>query len=234
MPVDRLLPVVAGNPGYAGEYVRTLADRRRAGWWLGDGEPPMPERVRGIASARLSGVAWPDRAVLHAAAVLGEPVWPDAVAALVCVEAASVDAALCRLESRGLLVRRASTVADGGSEYAFADPVLQRVAYGQLPRAVRVEHHRRAAQWLATAAGGQGHRVEQERLRHRLAASDLARALQRRSRAYLAAAGTALTVTARRAMGLPTAPPGDGAPPSGRCGPDGQRPCPPDRVPAAV
>jgi class 3 adenylate cyclase/tetratricopeptide (TPR) repeat protein len=149
-----LLSRAGGNPLYAEEYVRMLADRgylRKAGgtWRLEHtGELPLPESVQGIIAARLDTLSPEDKALLQDAAVLGKVGWLGALAALGGREPVALEARLHALERRELLRReRRSAVADE-RQYAFRHVLVRDVAYAQLPRAARAERHRRAAEWL--------------------------------------------------------------------------------------
>ncbi len=73
-----------GNPLYAEEYVRMLADLERPGD-LGqvrgadrNGDVPLPETVEGIIAARLDALDPSDKALLQDAAVLGKVGWAGA------------------------------------------------------------------------------------------------------------------------------------------------------------
>ncbi|GAA4700067.1 hypothetical protein Prum_060810 [Phytohabitans rumicis] len=215
-PTDRLLRLVGGVPGYAVELAR--AGVGAGGVWTeersdegrrrlpGPGaraseasasrhSEQIPERVRRSVSARLDQLDEPDRAVLQAAAVLGDAVRADAVSALLGADSAYARAALRRLERRGLLARRASATSQ--LEYGFGAGVVRQVAYARLPRAVRVDHHRAAAEWLGRGLARRRAGVDEERARHLIAASELARALHRDARPYVTAACAALAMAAR-------------------------------------
>ncbi|HET8681940.1 MAG TPA: adenylate/guanylate cyclase domain-containing protein [Micromonosporaceae bacterium] len=196
---DRLVPLAAGNPRYAEEYVRMLAERGAALVRAANGETPVPERVHGVVAAQLDQVAEADRDVLHAAAVIGEAVRPDAVAALLRTEPLHARAALRRLERRRLLARRTTASLERQPEYEFSQVVIRQVAYCRLPRAVRLDHHRAAAEWLESVAATGESSVDEKRARHWFAAFELARALRRDAEPYLAAARDALAAAARNA-----------------------------------
>jgi class 3 adenylate cyclase len=198
---DRLLPLAAGNPRYAEEYVRMFAEQAvDVSCRPTVDYPPMPERVRRMASARLDQVGEADRAVLQAAAVFGPDVWPDAIATLLGTDPAYAHAALRRLERHDLLVRRPSSAPTRQPEYAFSQVAIRQVAYLRLPRAVRIDHHRAAAQWLHTKAVANRPDVDEARARHWLAAFDLAQALHHDAEPYLIAACNALADAADGAM----------------------------------
>jgi len=146
----QLLPWTSGNPLYAQEYIRMLTQRGGlAEVGAEGGDLPTPETVRRIASARLDRLDSFDRAAVQAAAVLGDALGAEALAYLLREKPDCAHAALHRLESHGLLVRQASSASGGQPRYAFAERPLRQVAYARLPRAVRADHHRRAAEWLA-------------------------------------------------------------------------------------
>ncbi|SCF14250.1 AAA ATPase domain-containing protein [Micromonospora purpureochromogenes] len=134
----RLLPLVGGVPGYAGAYVAAT----------GDGEPGLPEAVRRMASARLDLLDDARRAVLTAGAALGVGFTAPAVDRLLGWSPGRAAALLRRLTTADVLLR-----CDRHGRYEIVDRALRRTAYDRLPRAVRAEFARRAAQWRATASG---------------------------------------------------------------------------------
>jgi class 3 adenylate cyclase/tetratricopeptide (TPR) repeat protein len=151
-----LLARAGGNPLYAEEYVRMLADRgflRKAGgtWQLERADQlPLPETVQGIIAARLDALGPEEKTLLQDAAVLGKVAWVSALAALGDVEPLALEQPLHALERRELLRReRRSTVA-GERQYTFRHVLVRDVAYSQLPRAARAKKHQRAAHWLQT------------------------------------------------------------------------------------
>jgi class 3 adenylate cyclase/tetratricopeptide (TPR) repeat protein len=151
-----LLGRAGGNPLYAEEYVRMLADRgflRRTGaaWRLELTEDlPLPETVQGIIAARLDALAPADKSLLQDAAVVGKVGWLGALAALSDMDHSMIEQRLHALERKEFLRReRRSTVA-AERQYAFRHVLVRDVAYSQLPRAARVDKHRRIAEWIET------------------------------------------------------------------------------------
>ncbi|GGM06918.1 adenylate/guanylate cyclase domain-containing protein [Micromonospora yangpuensis] len=135
VPVDRLLPLVAGNPGHATAYARLVAE---------DGldpaaDLPMPESVRRTAEARLDLLDGGQRAVFMAGASLDGDFRAATVDRLLDWPAGRSAPVLRELVLHGLLVRR-----PGAGGYAIAEPALRRVAVERLPRSVRAEFARRA------------------------------------------------------------------------------------------
>ena len=149
-----LLARAGGNPLYAEEYVRMLADRgflrKVAGTWrLQPTEVlPLPETVQGIIAARLDALEPEDKALLTNAAVLGKVGWVGALAALSGSEPLGLEQRLHALERREFLRRERRSAVAGERQYAFRHVLVRDVAYGQLPRAQRADKHRRAAEWL--------------------------------------------------------------------------------------
>ena len=136
-----ILARAAGNPLYAEQYVRMLADR------AGDpAELALPETVQGIIAARLDGLPADEKALLQRAAVIGKVFWPGALQAL--GEGDDVERLLHALERKDIVRReRRSSVGDQ-VEHAFRHALLRDVAYNQIPRAARSDLHRRAAEWI--------------------------------------------------------------------------------------
>src|SRR5215471_12320179 len=128
-----------GNPLYAEEYARMLAEHE-------DGELPLPETVQGLIAARIDGLAPEEKTLLQDAAVIGKVFWPGALSG-------ADNRTLHSLERKEFIRRdRRSSIA-GETQYAFLHALVRDVAYGQIPRAERVEKHRRAAEWLGSLAG---------------------------------------------------------------------------------
>jgi len=149
-----LLARAGGNPLYAEEYVRMLADRgflrRVRGSWRLEGaeELPLPDTVQGIVAARLDALSPEDKSLLQDAAVLGKVGWLGALAALGATQAAVLEGRLHALERREFLRRERRSHVAGERQYAFRHVLVRDVAYQQLPRAARADKHRRAALWL--------------------------------------------------------------------------------------
>ena len=150
----QVLDKAGGNPLYAEEFARMLADR---GIQTATGDSPVPtsvpvpDTVHAIIAARLDTLPPERKAILLNAAVVGKSFWPGAVAAL----GGPTDP---NDELRGLARKefcrrtRRSTI-ENETEYAFWHVLVQDVAYGLIPRAERAQKHRAAAQWLEQVAG---------------------------------------------------------------------------------
>ena len=93
-----------GNPLYALEFVRMLADR---GAVDDAGSIPLPDSIQALIAARLDALTPAQRSLLQDAAVVGDHFWSGAVASM---NASDVDVAerLRELRRRGM-IRRSST-----------------------------------------------------------------------------------------------------------------------------
>jgi tetratricopeptide (TPR) repeat protein len=196
-----ILARAEGNPLYAEEFVRLLADRG-----LAPDETELPDSVQALIAARLDTLSPERKSLLQDAAVLGKVFWVGALAEVGGRGQEELELALHEL-ARKELVRPARTSSmEAESEYSFWHLLVRDVAYGQIPRAERARRHRSAAAWIERKAG---ERVEDlaEVLAHYLQALELAQAagesdqaeeLARPARRFLALAG-------ERALGLDTA-----------------------------
>src|SRR5919106_1414417 len=162
-----LLERAGGNPLYAEEFVRMLAERGRD-------ELELPSSVQGIISARLDALDPEDKELLQNAAVMGKVFWSGALGAIGDRDRLDVEARMPVLERRELVRRARRSSVAGENEYAFRHVLVRDVAYGSIPRAVRAERHRRAAEWIESL----GRPEDQADLlaHHYLSALELARA----------------------------------------------------------
>jgi class 3 adenylate cyclase/tetratricopeptide (TPR) repeat protein len=188
-----LLARAGGNPLYAEQFVRMLVER-------GAGDLPMPETVQGIIAARLDALPEEEKALLQAAAVLGKVFWHGAVSAIGDVEPRDAEHRLHALERKEFVRRERRPSVAGESEYAFRHLLVQDVAYGQIPRAIRAEKHRRAAEWVESL-GRPGDHAEML-AHHYLNALELARAAGQETAALEPAARVAAYAAGDRARGL--------------------------------
>src|SRR5207248_10096626 len=128
-----------GNPLYAEQFARLYVE-------CGTAEGlPLPETIQGIVAARLDGLTDEENRLIQDAAVLGKVFWAGAAAELSGLDRTQVDRALHSLERKGLIRRERRSAVGGEDEYAFRHVLVRDVAYGQIPRAARVDRHTRAA-----------------------------------------------------------------------------------------
>src|SRR3712207_1034300 len=156
---------------YAVEYVRMLAERAARGDLDPDGDLATPETVHGVVANRIDLLDPTERTVLHAAAVLGDTVWPGALTAMLTMPGADVQRALHGLRRRDMLVDAGETTTLAGEpELAFRHQLLRDVAYRRLPRALRARLHRRASVWFEQQSVAGRHDLDPVVARHRVAA----------------------------------------------------------------
>jgi class 3 adenylate cyclase len=129
-----LLERAAGNPLYAEQYARMVAEGAPA--------EELPETVQGIVAARLDLLAAEEKALLQDAAVVGRAFWPAAIGA--------TDELLRSLARKEFVRRERRSSVAGELEYAFAHALVRDVAYAQIPRAERAAKHCAAAAWIET------------------------------------------------------------------------------------
>ncbi len=207
-----LVDAAGGNPLYAHEFVRTLAAEEAASSTAGEapgGRIGVPASVQALVAAHLDALPLEERLLLQDAAVVGDVLWPGALAAMSGGDERVVRERLGGLADKGLV--RASTDGSptGEAEYVFAYTLLREVAYGQIPRGARATKHRAVAEWAEREAGERVgefaeflayHFTLAWRLLRAAAAADQAAELEERARRYLEIAGDrALAVDEARA-----------------------------------
>jgi class 3 adenylate cyclase/tetratricopeptide (TPR) repeat protein len=141
-----LLQRAGGNPLYAEEFARMMADRDLI---VGNGEPALPESIQGIVAARLDALSEEEKTLLQDAAVVGKVFWLGTVAEVGGVDPRVAQERLHSLERKEFVRRQQRSSVAADTEYAFRHVLARDVAYGQIPRASRAEKHRRTAEWIA-------------------------------------------------------------------------------------
>ncbi len=188
----RLLEQAEGNPLYAEEFARLVAEGR---------EPDeLPETVQGIIAARIDGLEPEEKALLQDAAVVGKVFWLGAVAGLCDAERWTLEEVLHALERKEFVRRERRATVAGETEYAFRHLLVRDVAYGQIPRAERADKHRLTAQWLERLGRAEDH--AEMLAHHYLAALDLGRAAGQDTGELAEPAGRALREAGDRASAL--------------------------------
>jgi tetratricopeptide (TPR) repeat protein len=144
-----LIAQTGGNPLYADQYARMLAERSSGG------ELPVPESVQGIIAARLDLLVPEEKSLLQQAAVVGKVFWLGSL-----VDGSSrteVEQRLRTLERKGFVQRAGQSSVEAEPEYAFRHVLVRDVAYGQIPRGARRDNHRRAAEWIESLGRVEDH-----------------------------------------------------------------------------
>jgi class 3 adenylate cyclase len=211
----RMLDRVGGNPLYAEEYVRMLADSgvlqrssEKGGGFALDAsldvlaDLPLPDSVQGVVDSRLDLLTAAERSVVSAATVVGEVFWEGAVAAVADADRDEVRRCLESLERREVVARSLTSTVAGEDQYAFRHVLVRDAAYGRIPRSVRVVQHRRCAEWLETFSRERGLDLAELRAYHRATAYELAAVLGADLTPYTEPAREALTAAAEHALRL--------------------------------
>ena len=210
-PPELLRPLVEladGIPLYAQEYVRMLRDSgalRQAdhAWVMESGNQlPMPDSVHAVIANRLDLLDPGERAVLQAAAVVGQRFWPSAVAAALNIGVDVVERSLRSLEQRDLVREQPDSTMADEPEYSFRHMLVSDVCLERLPHAERIARHTRTADWLDARVDSRGTEVAEVVAHHRFTAYATAQALGLDPRPYAAPALAASRQAARRAVML--------------------------------
>ena len=139
-----LLSHAAGNPLYAEQYVRMLAE-------LPDVEgTPLPATVQGVIAARVDALPVAEKRLLQNAAVIGKVFWKGALAHEAGSTKAVINKLLAALERKEFVRRSASSVVADESEFSFAHILIRDVAYASQPRPERASRHHHAALWISS------------------------------------------------------------------------------------
>ena len=143
---ERIATAAAGNPFFAEEIVRDLADRRilsgsRGAYRLtGDAdEIAVPATVQAVLAARIDRLPAPTKSTLNAAAVIGNHFDVDTLCELLPETASTSLAELVSAE----LIDQLEFVPR--QRYCFHHPLVRTVAYESQLSAVRARVHRRLA-----------------------------------------------------------------------------------------
>jgi class 3 adenylate cyclase/tetratricopeptide (TPR) repeat protein len=153
-----LLERAGGNPLYAEEFIRMLADQgilTKTGKSLSvleDVSIRVPESVHALIAARLDTLSPERKSLLHDASVAGKVFWSGAVAAIGGSGGDLVREGLHELASKEMVRPSRSTSMEGEQEYSFWHALIRDVCYGQIPRASRARKHQEMAAWIETAA----------------------------------------------------------------------------------
>ncbi|MDQ6711652.1 MAG: hypothetical protein M3Z28_00460, partial [Candidatus Dormibacteraeota bacterium] len=136
--VDRIVRRAEGNPFFAGELIRSVAER--------GGTDQLPDTVQATVLTRLDQLAPDERRIIQLGSVFGRAFRPPGLLALE-PNLENVNDVIDRLVDKDLLRPTGTDV------FAFRHILIREVAYQTLTRAERGRLHAGAAQWLAALAG---------------------------------------------------------------------------------
>jgi class 3 adenylate cyclase/tetratricopeptide (TPR) repeat protein len=198
---QQVLERAGGNPLYAEEFVRLLADR---GF---DGEIALPESVQALIAARLDTLTPERKTLLQDAAVVGKVFWRSVLAEMGGLDAQDVELALHDLARKELVRPVRTSSMEGEAEYAFWHLLVRDVAYAQIPRAERARRHRAAAAWIERKGGERVEDLAEVLAHHYLLALELAEVAGDTAQVeeVTPAARRFLALAGERALGLDTA-----------------------------
>ena len=153
----RIIARADGVPLYAVEIVRMLAAQGSLEAADGVYQPvgdladvAVPETLHSLIAARLDALDPVDRALVQAAAVLGQAFTVDGLAAVASLDAAEVERRLVALVRRELLVRDLDPRSVERGQFAFVQSLVREVAYSTLARRDRKARHLAAARHFET------------------------------------------------------------------------------------
>ena len=172
---QRLLERAGGNPLYAEEFVRLLADRGESVEGV-----EVPESVQALIAARLDTLSAERKGLLQDAAVVGKLFWAGALVAMGEREPREVELALHELARKELVRPARASSMEGEVEYGFWHVLVRDVCYGQIPRAGRAARHRAAAAWIEQKAGERAEDLADVLAHHYLSALELSSAAGQR------------------------------------------------------
>lgn len=136
--VDRIVRRAEGNPFFAGELIRSVAER--------GGSDQLPDTVQATVLTRLDQLAPEERRIVQLGSVFGRAFRPPGLLALEPT-LERVDEVIERLVDKDLLRPTGTDI------YAFRHILIREVAYQTLTRAERGRLHAAAAAWLEELAG---------------------------------------------------------------------------------
>src|ERR687888_505821 len=177
LPVETqqaLLERAGGNPLYAEEFVRLLADRGELA-----GAAEVPESVQALIAARLDTLSPERKSLLQDAAVLGKVFCAGALAEMGDRELREVERPLHDLMAEARLRPARTSSMEGEAEYGLWYLLVRDVCYAQIPRAARAARHQAAAAWIEDKAGERAEDLADVLAHHYLQALELSRAAGR-------------------------------------------------------
>jgi serine/threonine protein kinase/predicted ATPase len=148
-----------GHPLFIEEVVKALvdagavrvADGRVVSMRLLGLELGLPKTLRGLVASRVSRLSSEERAVLQAAAVLGDPIDSTVLSLMLGEPLATLERTLGTLEGQSFLHRV------GPKELVFASPIVREVVADALPAEAAREMHAAAGHALEAQLGEKAH-----------------------------------------------------------------------------
>jgi tetratricopeptide (TPR) repeat protein len=158
--------------------------------------------VQAIVAARLDALPPGQKALIQNAAVVGRGFWLGALAALGERARWSVENDLYELERKQLVRREPQSIVRSEPQLSFLHVLVRDVAYGQIPRSLRAEKHRRAAEWMESLSPDRTEDRAEMLAHHYSSALEYARAAGQEIETLLAPTRIALREVGDRALAL--------------------------------
>jgi serine/threonine protein kinase/tetratricopeptide (TPR) repeat protein len=144
-----------GHPLFIEEVIKalvdaravTIAEKRVVAMKLLGQDLALPKTLRGLVAARVARLSPEDRAILQAAAVLGDPFTQPVLAQMTAVGMSQLEKSIATFRERDLLVHT------GPSELRFTSPIVREVVVDALPQQALREMHGVAGLALETVLG---------------------------------------------------------------------------------
>jgi class 3 adenylate cyclase/tetratricopeptide (TPR) repeat protein len=190
-----ILQKAGGNPLYAEEYARMLAEGNLD-------TADIPDTLQGVVTARIDALPPQEKELLQQAAVLGKVFWSDALNALSGLDSWALDERLHALERKEFVRRDHRSAVEGARQYAFVHVLVRDAAYAEMPRAVRARVHVEAADWIEALPASRADERADMLSHHLLDAIDYGRAAGLDVARLLPRAGAALVAAGDRSWSL--------------------------------
>jgi DNA-binding SARP family transcriptional activator/tetratricopeptide (TPR) repeat protein len=147
---DRVAIPAEGNPFFAEEIVRHLADDATSQIGSRGASTPIPNSVRALIASRIDALPDSEQRTLQDAAVVGRTFWATALESM--SGGTSARAALENLERKGFVAASPTSLLAAQPEYSFGHALKREVAYRSIPRARRARAHAGVAAWIEEIA----------------------------------------------------------------------------------
>jgi hypothetical protein len=184
-----LLRRAGGNPLYAEEFARMLAERGPT--------DALPETLQGIISARLDMLSPDEKTLLQRAAVVGKTFW---LGPLNGTSNTALEDQLHALQRKDFVRRERRSSVERDTEYSFLHVLIRDVAYAQIPRRTRAQRHLEVGEWIEGL--GRTEDAAEMLAHHYLAALDYDQAVVTEQPPVLERAVRALSEAGARALSL--------------------------------
>ena len=188
--LETVVSRVGGNPLFAEEYARALADGETD-------DLRLPDSVHQVIAARLDTLAPETKAVLQNAAVVGEVFWPGALSSIGGLEPSVCARRLEELTRHDFVAPEPRSAFANELQHAFKHVLIRDVAYAGIPRANRAAKHRQTAEWIESRSRDDD--VAELVAHHYASALELARATRQETEELVERTAEALWSAGERA-----------------------------------